>query len=395
MEETRTGVGGPGGPGARRETIDLQFDSDDPRAVREGTRLLEAYVFAAGTTVGLTVSASAPPADGLSELAAWVERGYVDWIVASGSLLIDDVRAGWRAGGRTGDGATRDRLRLFDLLFTRHDLETADAFLDKLVLSGPLQKVLSTAQLHAVLGRFLAELALSEGAPSGRSLLAAAQTSGVPVFSAAPGDSPLGRKIAAAALTGNRLVLDPSLDVNQAAAIVHDAKRGGRTAVWGLGNGSSLHFALQTVEHLKDLGVADCRHDCLLRFRGGKRTGVAATPPRAWLDELPGRPPKRLLDGLDEAVERLGEAHLRADLERKQSQLQQRMKETGAHLQAKVLETQTQFQMRVQETQSQIQQKMLETQAQIQAELNRIQSQTQQRILRLLGQVKKTDSEEE
>ena len=48
----------------------------------------------------------------------------------------------------------------------------------------------------------------------------------VPVYTSSPGDSSIGMNIAAMAMSGNKLVIDPNKDVNETAAIVLDAKRG-------------------------------------------------------------------------------------------------------------------------------------------------------------------------
>ena len=58
-----------------------------------------------------------------------------------------------------------------------------------------------------------------------KSLLAVAYEYGVPIYTSSPGDSSIGMNVAAKALQGNKLAFDPSLDVNETAAIVLAAKR--------------------------------------------------------------------------------------------------------------------------------------------------------------------------
>jgi deoxyhypusine synthase len=59
-----------------------------------------------------------------------------------------------------------------------------------------------------------------------KSLLAVAYEYGVPIYTSSPGDSSIGMNIAAKELQGNKLVLNPNLDVNETASIVLAAKRG-------------------------------------------------------------------------------------------------------------------------------------------------------------------------
>jgi len=95
--------------------------------------------------------------------------------------------------------------------------------------------------------------------------------------------------IAAKSLQGNKLVLDPSYDVNETASIVLAAKRGlirdrgrtrsgsdgikdanrkkgGRSAIFILGGGSPKNFALQTEPQIQEvLGIDERGHDYFLQ----------------------------------------------------------------------------------------------------------------------------------
>jgi deoxyhypusine synthase len=132
-----------------------------------------------------------------------------------------------------------------------------------------------------------------------RSVLAAAHEFGVPIYTSSPGDSSIGMNVAAKALEGNRLLLDPNADVNETAAIVWDAKsRGGKSAVWILGGGSPKNFLLQTEPQIQEvLGISEKGHDYFLAVTDARPdTGglSGATPAEAvsWgkidPDQLPG-----------------------------------------------------------------------------------------------------------
>jgi deoxyhypusine synthase len=58
--------------------------------------------------------------------------------------------------------------------------------------------------------------------------MAAAYRAGVPIFTSSPGDSSIGMNLAALQLSGSALRIDPLRDVNQTAALVWNAKQGGR-----------------------------------------------------------------------------------------------------------------------------------------------------------------------
>src|SRR5881398_2189694 len=73
--------------------------------------------------------------------------------------------------------------------------------------------------------------------------------------------------VAAKALQGNRLMFDVNADVNETAAIVLDAKRGGgKSAIWILGGGSPKNFALQTEPQIQEvMGIDERGHDYFLQ----------------------------------------------------------------------------------------------------------------------------------
>src|SRR5437773_3414558 len=84
---------------------------------------------------------------------------------------------------------------------------------------------MSTAEFHYRAGRYVLERERKLGLKN-KSLLSAAYEYGVPLYTSSPGDSSIGMNVAAKALQGNKLAFDPSLDVNETAAIVLAAKRG-------------------------------------------------------------------------------------------------------------------------------------------------------------------------
>ncbi|MEZ4648821.1 MAG: deoxyhypusine synthase family protein [Candidatus Eisenbacteria bacterium] len=282
-----------------------------------------------------------------------------------------------------------ERLRIGDQIFHRNHVLSTEEFLGRLVVTPPFQKTLATTELNHLLGRFLGERDRVFGITTPTSVLAVAHKYKVPVFSDTPGGSVVGRRIAAAALSGNRLALDLSRDVNLAAAIILRADIGGRAVAVSIGGESPRDLLVQASLHLeRPLGLGTCFYSAFLevakpgrprlasRFRrhwgdSAPRLGVVelasdlALPllSAIWLQEGPVKEGRQLYASRDALLEELRDLYLRRDLERQ------------------VRETQAQIQ-------SQIQSKIEETQATLQAEVTKVQTQLQQRVQRLLDQVR-------
>ena len=137
--------------------------------------------------------------------------------------------------------------------------------------------------------------------------------------------------VAAKALQRNKLAFDPSLDVNETAAIVLAAKRGlihdgyrtgsgsdrvkssrrkkaGKSAIFILGGGSPKNFALQTEPQIQEvLGIDERGHDYFLQVTDARAdTGglSGATPGEAvsWGKVDPERLPDAVVCYLDSTV---------------------------------------------------------------------------------------------
>jgi deoxyhypusine synthase len=85
-------------------------------------------------------------------------------------------------------------------------------------------------------------------------VLAAAYRAGVPCYTSSPGDSTIGMNVAGVELRGNRLRLNPAVDVNETTAFVLAAKRsGGKSGVVLWGGGSPKNFMLQTEPQIQEV----------------------------------------------------------------------------------------------------------------------------------------------
>lgn len=288
------------------ELIENNFQAYNAARLREGAQLFAERMLADEVTVGMTLTGALTPAGvGISALIPLIEAGFVDWIISTGANLYHDTHFGLglamhRGNAQTSDVVLRDEgvVRIYDIFFDYEVLLSTDAFFREIMRSPEFQREMSTAEFHYLCGKYVAERERVLGLKN-QSLLAAAYRHGVPVYTSSPGDSSIGMNVAAMELQGSKLRLNPSADVNETAAIVLSAKRGGgKSAVFICGGGSPKNFALQTEPQIQEvLGIEEKGHDYFLQITDARPdTGglSGATPSEAvsWgkidPDQLPG-----------------------------------------------------------------------------------------------------------
>ena len=119
-------------------------------------------------------------------------------------------------------------MRVYDVLLGYSDcLMATDEILRDILVQPEFQKEMGTAELHYLLGKYCAEWERKAGLKD-VSVLAAAYRAGVPCYTSSPGDSTIGMNVAGVELRGNKLRLNPSIDVNETTAFVLAAKRSRR-----------------------------------------------------------------------------------------------------------------------------------------------------------------------
>lgn len=275
------------------ELIDNAFTAYNSARLREACHLLREKMLAEDVTVGLSLSGALTPAGlGLSSLIPLIQAGFIDWIISTGANLYHDAHFGIGLELHRGSPFTDDRelreagvVRIYDILFDYDVLLSTDSFFREMIRGEEFQKEMGTAEFHYLAGKYLAERERTLGVEDG-CLLSVCYKAGVPVYTSSPGDSSIGMNIAAMALDGNRLRIDPSIDVNETAAIVLDAKRGGgKSGVFILGGGSPKNFMLQTEPHIQEvLGIDEEGHDYFIQITDARPdTGglSGATPSEA------------------------------------------------------------------------------------------------------------------
>src|SRR5258708_7878762 len=198
-------------------------------------------------------------------------------------------------------------IRIYDIVFDYENLLGTDRFYRTLCRGDAFQKTLGTAEFHHLVGKYLAAHE-DETGRQGKSLLAAAFRTGVPIYTSSPGDSSIGMNLAALQLEGSALRIDPLRDVNQSAALVYDAKKQGRSGVLILGGGSPKNFILQTEPQIQEiLGLPESGHDYFLQVTDARPdTGglSGATPQEAmtWGKVDPDQLPDTVTCYLDSTV---------------------------------------------------------------------------------------------
>jgi len=200
-------------------------------------------------------------------------------------------------------------VRIYDVLLDYdHVLMATDEKLRRILAQREFQKEMGTAECHYLLGRYAAEWERKAGLKD-VSVLAAAYRAGVPIYTSSPGDSTIGMNVAGLELRGNKLRVNPSVDVNETTALVLAAKRsGGRSAVVLVGGGSPKNFMLQTEPQIQEvLRIKEVGHDYFLQLTDARPdTGglSGATPHEAvsWGKIDPNRVPDAVVCYLDATV---------------------------------------------------------------------------------------------
>jgi deoxyhypusine synthase len=230
--------------------------------LREGCQLFTEKMLERDVTVGLSLAGALTPAGlGCSCVIPLIKAGFVDWIVATGANLYHDLHFAFNfplhVGSHLVDDADlrkNDVVRIYDVLLGYTDcLMVTDEILRRILVQPEFQKEMGTAELHHLLGKYAAEWERKNKLKD-VSVLAAAYRAGVPLYTSSPGDSTIGMNVAGVELKGNKLRVNPSIDVNETTSYVLAAKRsGGKSAVVLMGGGSPKNFMLQTEPQIQEV----------------------------------------------------------------------------------------------------------------------------------------------
>ncbi len=300
------------------DLMDSAFLAYNAARLQEGARLFAERMLANDSvTVGMSVAGAMTPAGlGAAAIIPLIKAGFVDWIVATGANLYHDMHHAMNLPLFRGSPFVLDPelrrfgvVRIYDILLDYNDvLMRTDDILRKIIIQKEFQKEMGTAELHYHIGKYCAEFERQTGVKDA-SVLAAAYRAGVPCFTSSPGDSTIGMNVAGVELRGNKLRINPSIDVNETTAIVLDAKlRKKKTGVMLVGGGSPKNFILQTEPQIQEvLRIKEMGHDFFLQFTDARPdTGglSGATPSEAvsWGKVDPDQLPDAVVAYVDSTV---------------------------------------------------------------------------------------------
>jgi deoxyhypusine synthase len=242
--------------------VDEVFLAYNSARLKEACQLFANRMLEPDVTIGMSISGALTPAGlGCSSIIPMIKAGFVDWIVSTGANLYHDMHFALNYPVHSGsfkfddtDLRDNDLVRIYDVVIPYSDgLMATDELLRELLVQPEFQKEMGTAELHYLLGRYCAEWERKNGLKD-VSVLAAAYRAGVPCYTSSPGDSTIGMNVAGVELRGNRLRVNPSIDVNETTAFVLAAKRaGGKSGVVLWGGGSPKNFMLQTEPQIQEV----------------------------------------------------------------------------------------------------------------------------------------------
>ena len=252
------------------DLIDRVFLAYNAGRLQKAARLYVEKMLAPEAVVGMTLTGALTPAGlGRSTIIPLLNAGFVDWIVSTGANLYHDTHFGLGLAMHQGTHEVDDRVlraegvvRIYDILFDYEVLLETDAYLRKVMQAPEFQRDMSTAELHFLLGKYLAaredELKVKDTC-----VLSTAYRCGVPCYTSSPGDSSIGMNVAELWLRSRGPRIDVCRDVNETAAIVYDAKiSGGTSGVLIVGGGSPKNFILQTEPQIQEvLKLDEAGHD--------------------------------------------------------------------------------------------------------------------------------------
>ena len=199
------------------DLIDGTFLAYNAARLREACQLFTKKMLEPDVTIGLTLTGALTPAGlGMAALIPLIESGFVDWIISTGANLYHDAHFGLGLSMHRGNPGASDTVlreegivRIYDIFFDYDVLLSTDAFFRKIVQGPEFQRPMSSAEFHALCGKYIREREKALGIGN-QSLLGVAYECGVPIYTSSPGDSSIGMNVAALALVGTSASSTPT-----------------------------------------------------------------------------------------------------------------------------------------------------------------------------------------
>ncbi|HZP48527.1 MAG TPA: deoxyhypusine synthase [Vicinamibacterales bacterium] len=300
-----------GSPDIRR-LIDEGFQAFNAGRLSEACAIFADKMLAPehDTTIGLTVAGAMTPAGLGGCVIEMMERGLVDFIIATGANFYHDLHYALNFTLRRGSPFVDDRelyedgvIRIYDVLFPADVLLKTDEYIRDFLVRSKINEAVSTSEFHYRLGLDLLE---KFPASAEHSVVARAAACGVPLYTSSPGDSSIGMNIAYHELmNGSRFMIDPNKDVNEVCAIVLAGARNGCVI---LGGGSPKNFYLQAQPTLWEVyGIPKGGNDYFIQITTdqvvwGGLSGATPSEAVSWGKVNPGVLPDTVVAYCDSTV---------------------------------------------------------------------------------------------
>lgn len=228
-------------------------------------------------TIGITLAGAITPAGMSGQIVSMMERGFIDFIIATGANLYHDTHFALNFPLYKGHWQVDDTslwkhgiVRIYDIFLTTDTLLSTDKYTQKILLDKDAPRgAVPSSEFHNYIGKRL----LKDAPNPDVSILAQAAKLNIPVYTSSPGDSTYGMDLARFNKAQNKdlqlkgaidLHINPNLDVIETAAIVMSAKENGAIL---LGGGSPKNFYMQTQPFLWEcLGVERGGHDYFIQI---------------------------------------------------------------------------------------------------------------------------------
>ena len=295
-----------------RRLIDEGFQAFNAGRLSEACEIFAEKMLAPEqeTTVGLTIAGAMTPAGLGGCVIEMMERGLVDFIIATGANFYHDLHYALNFTLRRGSPFVDDRvlyeegvIRIYDVLFPADVLLQTDQYIRDFLIRSRLDEPVSTAEFHYRLGLDL--LDRFKGCEE-HSVVARAAACGVPLYTSSPGDSSIGMNVAYHELmNGSRFMINPNKDVNEVCAIVLAGKRNGCVI---LGGGSPKNFYLQAQPTLWEVyGIPKGGNDYFIQITTdqvvwGGLSGATPAEAVSWGKVNPGVLPDTVVAYIDSTV---------------------------------------------------------------------------------------------
>ena len=240
-------------------------------------------------TICLTLAGAMTPIGMGGVITGLIKKGFIDFIITTGANIYHDMHRCFNYPVVQGDFNVDDEdllkhgvARIYDVFIDDSDtMLSTDTVIVRAVEEYDWSKPVSTAKFH----KFLGDIVLKKAPHPEKSFLAVAAEHNVPVYTSSPGDSSIGMNILFPYLFGEKITLDPILDVFETTSIVRAAKKNG---VIIIGGGSPKNFYLQTQPTLWQI-LLDSRggHDYFVQLttdspQWGGLSGATPQEAKSW-----------------------------------------------------------------------------------------------------------------